>query len=293
MRCNNCGWDNPDGNIKCEKCNAPMSDYVNQPPPLNEYAPADYPPQPAIMGPAPDDFKPRITAAGTTPDDYQPRPAIPGPTPDDYQSRPAIPGPAPDDFQPRITASGIAPDDFNPGATAIGCTACGYPLRPVETECPVCGHPVERNERNERNRKVPVNEIPAKKELSPVGTIIRGAGLDNEKANMTRKKLAGFLVSYSYSSNGEFFPLYEGKNMIGRGASSHVCVKGDSMVSENHVSILYRAVDRKFKFKDELSSNGTFINGALIDEGVLKNYDMIRIGTTRLLFIEIPQLLFE
>lgn len=24
MRCNNCGWDNPDGNQRCEKCNAPL-----------------------------------------------------------------------------------------------------------------------------------------------------------------------------------------------------------------------------------------------------------------------------
>lgn len=24
MRCSNCGWGNPDGNSKCEKCNAPM-----------------------------------------------------------------------------------------------------------------------------------------------------------------------------------------------------------------------------------------------------------------------------
>lgn len=25
MRCNNCGWENPDGSQKCEKCNAPFS----------------------------------------------------------------------------------------------------------------------------------------------------------------------------------------------------------------------------------------------------------------------------
>lgn len=25
MRCNNCGWENPSGNQKCEKCNAPLS----------------------------------------------------------------------------------------------------------------------------------------------------------------------------------------------------------------------------------------------------------------------------
>ena len=31
MRCNNCGWENPDGNQKCEKCNAPLQGGVNIP----------------------------------------------------------------------------------------------------------------------------------------------------------------------------------------------------------------------------------------------------------------------
>jgi len=34
MRCDNCGWDNPDGNIKCEKCNVqlknPREDYTSR-----------------------------------------------------------------------------------------------------------------------------------------------------------------------------------------------------------------------------------------------------------------------
>lgn len=29
MRCNNCGWENPDGNQKCEKCNAPLQGGVS------------------------------------------------------------------------------------------------------------------------------------------------------------------------------------------------------------------------------------------------------------------------
>lgn len=30
MRCNNCGWNNPDTNSKCEKCNMPLTGYVNE-----------------------------------------------------------------------------------------------------------------------------------------------------------------------------------------------------------------------------------------------------------------------
>ena len=56
------------------------------------------------------------------------------------------------------------------------------------------------------------------------------------------------------------------------------------------MSILFRPVEQKFKFKDEQSSNGTFINGELMDEGELKNLDKIRIGETSILFMEIPKI---
>jgi pSer/pThr/pTyr-binding forkhead associated (FHA) protein len=105
--------------------------------------------------------------------------------------------------------------------------------------------------------------------------------------------LVGFLVTYSQSLNGDFFPLYEGKNIIGRDTSASICIQGDPNISDRHLSILYRPVDRKFKFKDELSSNGTFINGELTDEGELKNSDVIRIGATRILFMKIPQTTLE
>ena len=228
MRCKNCGWDNPEGNVICEKCNAPISDYSNERTPQYNYE-------------------------------------------------------AEERYHPRATVVNAAPDDFNPRATAIGCVVCGYPARPGESECPSCGHTVEGD------NKEPGGEKQTKKTSSPIGTIIQGAGHAKEKTDTERKKLTGFLVTYSHSSNGDFFPLYEGKNMIGRADASQVCVKNDSAVSEKHLSILYRAVDRKFKFKDEQSSNGTFINDELIDEGELKNLDVIRIGTTQLQFIEIPQ----
>jgi pSer/pThr/pTyr-binding forkhead associated (FHA) protein len=35
-----------------------------------------------------------------------------------------------------------------------------------------------------------------------------------------------------------------------------------------------------FKFKDELSTNGTFINDEFVEEGNLKDGDTIRIGQT-------------
>ena len=181
----------------------------------------------------------------------------------------------------RSTVAGASVDDFNPHATIAGCAACGYPVRVTDAECPECGATLPVNLKEQVMKRQP------KKELAHGGTIIHGTDFSKEKADRERKKLTGFLVTYSLSPNGQFYPLYEGKNMIGRSASCHVHIQGDESISEKHCSILYRAYDGKFKFKDEQSSNGTFINGELHDEGELQNTDMIRIGSTELLFMEI------
>ena len=217
MRCKNCGWDNPGGNVRCEKCNVALS--------------------------------------GNMVEDVMPQ-------------------------------AGYAPEEFNPKATAMGCSVCGYPVRPTDTECPSCGHSfsglqVEPEKESTNEKKVNKGAVG--------GTIIQGVSAEKDSGNKERKKLVGFLVSYSLSPNGDFFPLYEGKNLVGRNDAAQVNIQGDSNISEKHLSILYRNVDRKFKFKDEQSSNGSFINEELIDEGELKNLDVIRIGVTRLLFLEIPQ----
>ena len=149
-------------------------------------------------------------------------------------------------------------------------------------ECPVCGHSSSGSPKESNTVNI-VNKTPAG------GTIIQGSPSDKDSGNKDRKKLAGFLVTYSHLPNGEFFPLYEGKNTIGRDSSTHIAIQGDPNITERHLSILFRPVDCKFKFKDELSSNGTFINEVLTDEGELKNFDMIRIGATELIFMEIPR----
>ena len=49
-------------------------------------------------------------------------------------------------------------------------------------------------------------------------------------------------------------------------------------------------MDQTFKFRDEQSSNGTFINKQLLDDGKLQNYDIIRVGSTLFIFVAIPQI---
>jgi hypothetical protein len=117
--------------------------------------------------------------------------------------------------------------------------------------------------------------------IRPVGG---GGGIPS-----TGKKIIGILVTYSTNPNGQVFNIFEGKNFIGRDMPVDICIP-DREMSGKHLSILYRSADGKFKFKDEQSSNGTYLNDVLTDEGELTNFDVIKIGATRLIFIAIPQL---
>lgn len=104
------------------------------------------------------------------------------------------------------------------------------------------------------------------------------------------RKLVGFLVSYNRTPLGKAYEIYEGKNYIGRDRSSDIAIPDDNQMSGRHMSILYRNVDNKFKYRDEQSSNGTFVNKELSDEGELQNYDIIRLGNTVFIFMAIPKL---
>lgn len=131
------------------------------------------------------------------------------------------------------------------------------------------------------------------KEAEPKGghTVIRRApGAGGNQANVPSRKLVGFLVTYNRDANGRAYNLYEGRNFIGRDSSCDIAISDDDQMSGRHMSILYRNVDDKFKFRDEQSSNGTFVNKELLDSGELQNYDIIRAGSTLFIFIAIPHI---
>lgn len=119
------------------------------------------------------------------------------------------------------------------------------------------------------------------------GTVIRSP---KGEVAANGRKLVGFLVTYNRNPLGKAYNIYEGKNYIGRDRSCDISVPEDNQMSGKHMSILYRNVDNKFKFRDEQSSNGTFVNKELTDEGELQNYDIIRLGSTVFIFIAIPKL---
>ncbi len=75
----------------------------------------------------------------------------------------------------------------------------------------------------------------------------------------SRRKLVGWIVTYSLDKNGMSFNIYEGKNLIGRGAKNDIIIN-EQIVSEQHASILYKPDVGKFYLKDLSSVNGTKLN---------------------------------
>ena len=99
----------------------------------------------------------------------------------------------------------------------------------------------------------------------------------------SKGKIVGWLISYTTNPDGEDHRLYTGYNRIG---ANPVCdiVLPDETVSGSHAIIVYR--DGRFLVKDDLSRNGTFVNGREISEAhPLQSYDQVRIGNTYLTFI--------
>lgn len=125
-------------------------------------------------------------------------------------------------------------------------------------------------------------------------TVIRGAVSSPSVDGGSSKKLVALLTSYSATVNpmGEVFKIYEGRTVVGREFECDVVIN-DNELSSKHFTLLCRSVpgvQNRFFLKDNMSTNGTFVNGNIEDEQVeLKNFDKITIGSTELTFIIIPQ----
>jgi pSer/pThr/pTyr-binding forkhead associated (FHA) protein len=97
------------------------------------------------------------------------------------------------------------------------------------------------------------------------------------------RALAGFLVSYEQSELGVFWPLYQGQNALGRkGASTGLDIEIDSPTTSSRHAIIYASArPGRLKVEDSGSTNGTFMNEALLERGKkveLRDNDILRFG---------------
>jgi hypothetical protein len=110
------------------------------------------------------------------------------------------------------------------------------------------------------------------------------ASAEGSVGAVLRRRLRGWLVTFDIEDFGVDFKILEGRNLIGSLATNDITIK-DSQVSSSHGLILCKK--NKFIITDEMSSNGTSINGEDLsprDPYELKDGDEIKIGHTTLLF---------
>jgi len=99
----------------------------------------------------------------------------------------------------------------------------------------------------------------------------------------TPRVLAGFLVSYENQEAGVYYPIYQGRNVVGRaGAVEGLNVEIDHpTTSSQHAVIFAAARPGRMKLEDLRSTNGTFLAGQKLScetKHELKDGTEIRFG---------------
>ncbi len=107
----------------------------------------------------------------------------------------------------------------------------------------------------------------------------------SSNSNQARRRLVGWIVSHELDVYGLYFCVYEGRNIVGRGANYDITINEPTVSSSTpHATILFK--NGNCYLKDEFSTNGTYINGnELIDiPAQLKDGDIIRFGKGKAIF---------
>jgi hypothetical protein len=107
---------------------------------------------------------------------------------------------------------------------------------------------------------------------------------DKKEQLISKRKLRGWLVSFDIEEFGIDFRIIEGRNSIGSASTCDITIK-DNEISSMHALILCRK--DKFLLSDEMSSNGTLLNGEDLtprETYELNDGDEIKVGQTLFLF---------
>lgn len=117
--------------------------------------------------------------------------------------------------------------------------------------------------------------------IDPKKTVIVRKDGSEQMGQQTSRKLVGWLVTFTWKPEGQDFKVYEGRNFIGSSNDAQIKID-DPAISGKHCLLLFRG--GKLKIKDELSTNGSYVNGNEIEETEINDGDLIRLGTTELKF---------
>lgn len=185
-------------------------------------------------------------------------------------------------------------------ASSRFCVVCGAPLAAVSS--PGAGPVGESPEAAARPPGGPAS--PAGPSASPSGPPwagqtpgpAGGTNRPNTPAAAPRKSdptgdfpldgprtLVGFLVSFENLELGQYWPIHQGRNVLGRqGAATGLDIEvAHPTTSSLHAVLLARARPGRVAIEDTTSTNGTFVNENLLSPGQrweLRDGDRLRFG---------------
>jgi hypothetical protein len=173
------------------------------------------------------------------------------------------------------------------------CQQCGEANQASSRFCVVCGAPLAvAPEVVSRSTPVDAPEPPpAAPPVSPGGTGRPGpaaaAGPSRELgADFPLdgpRTLVGFLVSYENVDVGQYWPVHQGRNVLGRqGAATGLDIEIlHPTTSSLHALLLALARPGRIVVEDTSSTNGTFVNDNMLTPGQrweLRDGDRVRFG---------------
>lgn len=183
-------------------------------------------------------------------------------------------------------------NDFNGGETqpiANGGDGRTMPFNMDETD------DLEGMKRGNNDETVDINEVNKKKVDNPIldkseetiffdeKDVVVNGKQEKIVVERSRRKIVGWLITYTLDPMGVDYRLYEGKNILGHDPRVQITIQ-DPAVSSTQATIRY--LNGKFAIRDEMSSHGTYVNGESIELSpvYLNDGDEIRVGHTTLKF---------
>ena len=105
--------------------------------------------------------------------------------------------------------------------------------------------------------------------------------IDISQLGGPKRTVVGWLVCMNGNQKGIDFRIFDGINTIGAGADCDIVVT-DEYLSSKHATIRYE--EGKYEFKDNESTNGSYLNEKRTTKDELIDNDTIRLGRTELRF---------
>lgn len=244
MRCSNCGWDNPNGLTKCEKCGSLLSGVVAQENSRNAYESSTK--GTAMEGCADSSvFRKTVCEASV--------------------------------FDVNAASSPSEQQIVHDGR----CPKCGYPLRPDVTVCPKCHNIIHpslsvggaKTERDSSIQEVPVSHAPKNHTLSG-GTIMPGMKFSPSiYASLTPLPLEG------ERQTPEKIEFEEKHQILNRG---NIDPKNFTITSKEQAVLEYNETKKCWYIQDKSALHSTFLHCA--GEMPIVDGDVVLMGDRRFTF---------